>query len=372
MVKIKKICYFKSFLILVPLLFNLTKSAHSQTSFKGLEALFSVPKNYVITHTKETIQVDGKIEEGAWSQAKWAEDFEDIEGSKKKLPTYKTQVKMLWNDSTLFIAAKLQDPHVWATQNNHDDIIYKDNDFEIFLDPYNSGHRYFEIEINAFNKVLDLFMNKPYRDGGDALLNWNVRKLKHNIQVRGTLNNPSDTDEGWDLEMAIPFKSLKFGLDDHFPTEGTIWRINFSRVQWDTKISGSDYVKLKDSKGKNLPEHNWVWSPQGVIDMHYPERWGYLQFTRQNDALFTMAYEEKQKQWLWLIYYRQKEYFRKNHRFAKNLTEVSGSNALPVIDQLVNNVKIESGTRQFIAEISTEKGQIISINEEGLIKMSAK
>ena len=28
----------------------------------------------------------------------------------------------------------------------------------------------------------------------------------------------------------------------------------------------------------NLPEDNWVWSPQGAINMHLPERWGRLRF----------------------------------------------------------------------------------------------
>ena len=25
-------------------------------------------------------------------------------------------------------------------------------------------------------------------------------------------------------------------------------------------------------------EDNWVWSPQGLVDMHVPERWGVVQF----------------------------------------------------------------------------------------------
>jgi hypothetical protein len=45
------------------------------------------------------------------------------------------------------------------------------------------------------------------------------------------------------------------------PKIGTEWRIDFSRVEWLKK-----------------PEENWVWSPQGVINMHVPDRWGYLEF----------------------------------------------------------------------------------------------
>lgn len=29
----------------------------------------------------------------------------------------------------------------------------------------------------------------------------------------------------------------------------------------------------------NLPEDNWVWSSQNVINMHLPEMWGFIQFS---------------------------------------------------------------------------------------------
>jgi hypothetical protein len=47
------------------------------------------------------------------------------------------------------------------------------------------------------------------------------------------------------------------------PQAGTVWRINFSRVEW---------------KAGQAKEDNWVWSPQGIVDMHVPDRWGYLRF----------------------------------------------------------------------------------------------
>ena len=42
------------------------------------------------------------------------------------------------------------------------------------------------------------------------------------------------------------------------------------------------YVKLTDPEtGDPLPEHNWVWSPQGLIAMHYPEMWGEVLFAER-------------------------------------------------------------------------------------------
>ncbi|MEX8547275.1 MAG: carbohydrate-binding family 9-like protein [Mucilaginibacter sp.] len=339
----------------------------AQNSFKGLEVLFSTPKNYVVQHTDDVLKMDGNLEESDWQKTAWTEDFVDIEGAKKPLPKLQTQVKMLWNDSTLFIAAKLQEPQLWATQTHHDDIIYKDNDFEVFIDPDNNTHQYFEIEINQFNKIFDLFMPKPYRNGGNALIGWDVEGLQTGVKLDGTLNQPQDEDKSWTVEMAIPLKSLRMGFSLIKPKEGTLWRINFSRVEWDTKISNGKNEKLKNAAGKDLPEHNWVWSPQGVINMHYPERWGYLQFSRKADAVFTLSFSELQKQYLWLVYYRQKQYLQKNGKYAATLAELH-LEPIAKIGERESLLQMDASGRQFTATVKAEGSVAISINDEGLIE----
>jgi hypothetical protein len=347
------------------MLFNYI-DASAQQQIAGLEHLFTPPLNYVVTQTNEVIKADGNLTEKAWEQAKWSTDFVDIEGSKKPLPNFKTQVKMLWNDSTLFIAAQLEEPQVWATLKNHDDIIYHDNDFEVFIDPYNTTHHYFEIEVNAFNKIFDLFMNKPYRNGGDALLSWNIDSLKSGIKVQGTLNNPKDKDKGWTVEMAIPLKSIAFGMGSPVAKDGSLWRINFSRVQYKTHLEDNKIVKDKAKNGKDLPENNWVWSPQGVVNMHFPERWGYLLFSTHSGTAFTLPVQEKQRQWLWLVYYREKEYFNKNHRYTNELADLNIPEK-PVGKDGVKGFAIVYTPQTFLASVNTDGGEKITINEEGLI-----
>lgn len=355
-----------SIIFLALFLFFASAKLQAQSSFKGLEPLFTTARGYVVQHTDQVIKMDGRLQESAWQNAEWTTDFVDIEGSLKTLPSLRTQVKMLWNDSTLFIAAKMQEPQVWAKQAHHDDIIFQDNDFEIFIDPDNNTHQYFEIEVNAFNKIFDLFLPKPYRNGGDALIGWDVGGLKSGVQVDGTMNNTNDQDQGWTVEMAIPLRSVRMGFSFNAPKEGTLWRINFSRVEWDTKISGNKNIKLTDATGKSLPEHNWVWSPQGVINMHYPERWGYLQFSRKDNAVFTMPFSELQKQQLWLIYYRQKEQQEKTGKYAATLAALEVSPQVTIENQ-VNHLQMESSAKQFTASILVDGQSAISINDEGLI-----
>ena len=71
-------------------------------------------------------------------------------------------------------------------------------------------------------------------------------------------------------------KAISAYMDrDLTPRIGDAWRINFSRVEWQITRTNNKYQKLPNTK-----EDNWVWSPQGVIDMHQPEHWGFVEFAR--------------------------------------------------------------------------------------------
>ena len=86
---------------------------------------------------------------------------------------------------------------------------------------------------------------------------------------------PKDTDQSWSVELAIPWKALaEYAHRPSPPKDGDQWRINFSRVEWRHEIVDGKYRKVANS-----PEDNWVWTPQGVVDMHRPARWGYVQFS---------------------------------------------------------------------------------------------
>lgn len=350
---------------------DIKQSSRYTSPFAGLEHLFTEPRHYVAQFTSTSPDIDGHLHDEVWQQAAWTELFTDIEGDKKPVPAYPTRVKMAWDNKYLYIAAELKEPHVWATLTRHDEVVFHDNDFEVFIDPDNDTHQYFEVEVNALNTIFDLFMSRPYRNNSGALIAWDMHGLKSAVQVQGTMNNPTDTDEGWTVEMAIPFRSVTIGNHTKVPDEGALWRINFSRVQWDMDVMDGRYVKRKDEDGKPLPEHNWVWSPQGVVNMHLPERWGYLYFSRQPATgpavAFTMPYAEKQKQYLWLVYYRQKEYFGKHGRYSKSLKELGLKNPKVMVEGQENQLKLEAGTLQFMAAIQGPDGKVWGINENGFV-----
>jgi hypothetical protein len=271
------------------------------------------PPEYVCRRAPGPIAVDGRLDESAWADAEWTEVFGDIEGPSKPAPRHRTRVQMLWDDGCFYIAAYLEEPHLWATLTERDAIIFQDNDFEVFIDPDGDTHNYYELEMNALNTVWDLLLVKPYRDGGPAVHAWDIQGLKTGVHLMGTLNDPSDRDKAWTVEIALPFAVLKEcipGKPDR-PAPGEQWRVNFSRVEYWLETRGGTYAKTKDAgTGQPLPEDNWTWAPQGVVNIHYPEMWSYVQFSSKlpgkGKEKFVRRPEEKVKSALRRIYYAER------------------------------------------------------------------
>jgi hypothetical protein len=271
------------------------------------------------------VVIDGRLDDEAWKIAAWTDAFVDIEGDIRPRPRFSTRAKMLWDDTYFYIAALLEEPHVWGTLTRHDSVIFQDNDFEIFIDPDGDNHEYYEIEINALNTEWDLFLSKPYRDRGKAINSWEIPGLKTAVSIAGTLNNASDRDTSWSVEFAIPWQALaEFAHRPAPPRDGDQWRVNFSRVEWRHEIAQGRYRKVPKT-----PEDNWVWSPQGAIDMHRPERWGYVQFSSApaGEAIYRPDPAGPVRDRLMQVYHAQRAFHAQNNRWAARIEDLNLSAA---------------------------------------------
>jgi len=300
-------------------------AAEEQPAGQDVAALPFAPQNYVVYRTEIPLLIDGKPTDEPWHAAPWTDVFVDIEGDAGTPPRFRTRAKMLWDQTFFYVAAELEEPALWATLTQRDAVIFHENDFEIFLDPDGDTHAYYELEINAFATVWDLMLLKPYRDGGPAVDGWDVRGLAADVHVEGTLNEPGDTDRRWTVEVAIPWRAFnEIARDGHPPEAGDQWRVNFSRVEWQVDVEEGRYVKKVDPEtGEAYPEANWVWSPQGAVNMHMPERWGYVQFSDVRVGEGTEAFvedpNERVKGALRQLYYRQRAFFKEHGAFADEL-----------------------------------------------------
>lgn len=324
------------------------------------------PKIYTSQEIDLPIVVDGKLSDHAWSLVDWSEYFQDIEGSLKPVPERRTEIKVVYDSSYLYIGARLQEDHIWGTLQEKDDIIFHDDDFEIFIDPDGDGHNYLEIEINALNTVWDLFLLFPYRVKGkhNHIMNWEIKGLKTAVYLEGSINDPSDQDQFWSVEMAVPWSALvPFASPKDIPREGDYWRINFSRVDWIMDIVEGKYVKRRDNKDKVLPERNWVWSPIGYINMHRPEDWGYLVFG--NDQDFVIPEVEYFKRCLWDLYHAVYSYKSELGSFPSDLSCIKLQDNIGDLE--IADFKLAAGLANF--EISAKyNGELWTINQAGLLQ----
>ncbi len=328
------------------------------------------PRTYTVLKTNEPLEIDGRALEASWKSADWSQDFIDIEG--RKTPLYRTRMKMLWNEDYLYFFATMEEPHVWGTLKQRDTVIFHNNDFEIFIDPDGDTHDYMEFEMNVLNTIWDLWLTKPYRNHPKVIDGWDIHGLKTAVHIDGTLNDPNDEDKGWSVEIAMPWKSLLEAAKERRIPVNEFWRLNFSRVNWEYDLKNGRYSRKKDESGKYLPEYNWVWSPQGVINMHEPEHWGYVYFSNETSANgnFEIANDEKIKWYLYglsrkLWQAEREQSSRPKKGELEKTFEVSGKTITPIFEKHKTgwNIYVESPFTSKILSVR-EDGKFISYDKE--------
>jgi hypothetical protein len=333
--------------LLVVLLLTLASGPHDDPVKRPIPP-YLAPKGYVCYRAATPIKVDGRLDDPAWRDVPWTDSFVDIEGDAKPPPRFRTRAKMLWDDAFFYVAAELEEPHVWATVTQHDAIIFHDNDFEVFIDPDGDSHEYAEFEINALNTGWDLLLTRPYKDGGRAINSWEIPGLQTGVHVTGTLNDPQDTDQGWSIVLAFPWEVLGvLAAHPGPPHDGEQWRVNFSRVEWRHEVVEGRYRKVAETR-----EDNWVWSPQGVVDMHRPEHWGYVQFATAplGTATFRPDPSGPVRHLLHRIYYGQGDYQKAHGSYASTLSALGlphlagASNRAPRIEVTTSGFEVTLDT----------------------------
>jgi hypothetical protein len=233
---------------------------------------------YDCRRTPTAPNLDGTLTDPAWDVAPWTTDFVPITGDGPE-PRFRTRAKLMYDDEYLYVGGLLEEPHVWSTMREKNTKLFEENNFELFLDPDGDGLNYYEFEINPLGTIWELTLPKPYVDGGVPVDPTNLPGLRTALHIDGTLNDPSDIDTGWSVEIAVPWADLApYNVSSTAnegratpPNPGDEWRMNLMRCEWPHSVDDGTYVKGTDLEF-------WVWSPQYVVDMHRPDRWGVLRF----------------------------------------------------------------------------------------------
>ncbi|MBU0478093.1 carbohydrate-binding family 9-like protein [bacterium] len=204
------------------------------------------PKEYICQYTEEKVAIDGVFDEPCWQKAKKI-TFYRLERWVTKQPhrkaISKTTARLLWDKDYLYIAMEAEDKDIWATIEEHDAVLCREDVLEIFLKPRKSKCSYYEFEISPKNVTWDIFYSSRGVSDNDKHCTAYESNLKSATKVYGTLNNWKDEDGKWTLEVAIPFSSLKDTID-RTPQNGEQWRFalcryDFSSYLEDVELSSS-------------------------------------------------------------------------------------------------------------------------------------
>ena len=207
-----------------------------------------------VKKTSSPPKIDGVLDDPAWSSATPLTLVDSFDGKPAPL---RTTVRMTWDDEALYVAFDSEDPDVWGTFTRRDDPLYTQEVVEIFIDADADGRTYDEIEVSPHNVVFDAYF-PARRQGMD--LSWDSG-LQSAVKVNGTIDDPSDRDQGWTVEMKIPFARLH-AVPHLPPRPGDRWRFNLYRL---------DLPDRKNAQGQ-------AFSPLFVGDFHAVDRFAWLVF----------------------------------------------------------------------------------------------
>ena len=218
------------------------------------------------TDTPPTI--DGRGDETVWQKAEALRlvDVSDLNYSEHALGT---EVRLLWDGAALYMLFTANDPDVWSTLTDRDAPLFEEEVIEIFIEPDGNGRNYAEIAINPVNALFDMLVPG---DGSSGIAQWNP-EMETAVSVTGTANDPSDTDQHWTIEIALPWQALNTRLLDvtRFqeapPLIGDRWRFNFYR-----------YERLRENGLPTGEIQYSAWSPTGAINFHVPALFGTVIF----------------------------------------------------------------------------------------------
>jgi len=160
-------------------------------------------------------RLDGRLDDAVWEQALVISDFRQKEPVEGSAATEATRVRIVYDGTHLYIAAELDDaapPLIRATELRRDNALESDDTFAVLLDTYHD-HR------NAF-----LFRVNPRGTRFDAIIRNESTVVDANWDEDWSAA-AAFSDRGWTVELAIPFKILRFSGG-----EEQIWGLNFERV----------------------------------------------------------------------------------------------------------------------------------------------
>jgi len=272
---------------------------------KAMTSAYGCPEkelvHYTCHRTPRPLIIDGHLDKEAWQNAPQSPGFVDLVTG---VPGFlDTRIAALWDDDYFYVGFSVDEPNVQARLSQRDSFIWTENDVELFIA---GPDCYYEFQINALGTIyeafyiwqdafkkggffdrpeFDAFVHRPDVLGGfqDAMrhgkhprgarwafLDWDFPGLKTAVCIDGTLNDPSDVDKGWTVELAFPWQGMSVLAQGRSlpPRDGDVWRMDFSRFE-----------ALHYCGNRANHDPGWALNKHGVYDSHIPECFSFIHFS---------------------------------------------------------------------------------------------
>jgi len=211
--------------------------APAQDSDGGGAVRAGLPARRMV-RTAEGPVIDGVLDEVVWEQAVVIDDFRQVEPDEGGEPSERTEVRLLYDQAHLYVAVRCFDrrpQEIIATQMKRDGSLDADDHISFLVDPFFDRRNGYYFEMNALGAK------------GDALIEDNDRVRRDWDGIWS--GKASIDDEGWAVEVAIPFKTLSFNPNT------TRWSFNASRfirrrneiLRWSSPSRDKDFISIADA-----------------------------------------------------------------------------------------------------------------------------
>ncbi len=216
-------------------------------------ALVSQTSNntFTVRYIDQIIEVDGILDEPVWNQAESAEDFHQYFPSDTTLAVQQTHIKMLYNNTTLYIGIKLM------TQGNNYVVPSLQRDYRaggndnisLLFDTFNDGTNAFLFGMNPYGVRREALISNGGAGPSNFTTSWDV-KWKGETKLY---------DGYYICEIAIPLTSFKFKQGE------TKWRFNSYRFDMQTN---------ETSTWTKIPQNQLIYSLAFMGDMVFEKPLG--------------------------------------------------------------------------------------------------
>jgi hypothetical protein len=156
--------------------------------------------------------IDGKLDDEVWSQAPVFKDFYQIRPGDNIQPSQPTEAMVGYDARFLYVAIRAHDePGKVRSTVAKRDAIFDDDWAGLFIDTFNDQRKAYELFFNPLGVQADAVFTE---NGGEDFSVDIVMESKGEV-----------TDKGYTIEVAIPFKSLRYEAG-----KGKLWGVHFIRT----------------------------------------------------------------------------------------------------------------------------------------------